>query len=267
MSTSPSRPVVESESPAIRLRGLRKSFGGHEVLKGVALDIRHGEVMSVLGRSGGGKSTVLRCVNLLERPTSGTIEIEGETIFADGAAVRGQNLVRLRRRVGMVFQNFQVFPHLTAAENVVLPLVHGAEVPEPEAVDQALRMLHRVGLADKALRTPDTMSGGEQQRVAIARALALNPVALLFDEPTSALDPESTREVLGVIKELAADGMTMVVVTHELGFARDVADRVAFFDDGVIVEEGDAQEVIGNPRHPRTRAFITGMETEPHTVH
>ena len=253
MEVSPDRQVI-------RLRGLRKSFGDHDVLKGVDLDVGHGEVMGILGRSGGGKSTVLRCVNLLERPTHGTVEVGGEVVCDHGKAVRGQELVRLRRRVGMVFQNFQVFPHLTAAENVVLPLVHGTGATEREAVGLALRMLSRVGLAHKASQTPDTMSGGEQQRVAIARALALNPIALLFDEPTSALDPESTREVLAVIRELAREGMTMVVVTHELSFARDVADRVAFFDDGAIVEYGDAHEVIGNPRHPRARAFMAGME-------
>jgi ABC-type polar amino acid transport system ATPase subunit len=243
----------------VRIRNLRKSFGDHVVLDGVDLDVRRGDVVSVLGRSGGGKSTLLRCINLLERPTSGRIEVAGQTAFDDGIQVRRQQLVALRRKLGMVFQSFHVFPHLSAAENVVLPLVHGAGVPEEEAIERALQMLALVGLSHKTLASPDKMSGGEQQRVAIARALALKPEALLFDEPTSALDPESTRDVLNVIRKLSSEGMTMVVVTHELAFAREVSDVAIFVDDGVIVEKGRPREVIDAPTHQRTRAFMAGM--------
>jgi polar amino acid transport system ATP-binding protein len=249
-----------AEAPhVVRIRDLRKSFGDHVVLDGVDLDVRRGEVVSILGRSGGGKSTLLRCINLLERPTSGRIDVAGHRVFDDGVRVRRQELVMLRRKVGMVFQSFHVFPHLSAAENVVLPLVHGAGVDEREAVTRALEMLALVGLSHKALASPETMSGGEQQRVAIARALALKPEALLFDEPTSALDPESTREVLDVIRKLSGEGMTMVVVTHELAFAREVSDTVVFVDNGVIVERGSPRQMIDAPVQPRTRAFMAGM--------
>jgi ABC-type polar amino acid transport system ATPase subunit len=243
----------------VRIRDLRKSFGDHVVLDGVDLDVRRGEVVSILGRSGGGKSTLLRCINLLERPTSGRIDVAGYRAFDDGVRVRRQELVALRRKVGMVFQSFHVFPHLSAAENVVLPLVHGAGVDERAAVRRAVETLALVGLSHKALAAPETMSGGEQQRVAIARALALRPEALLFDEPTSALDPESTREVLDVIRKLSGEGMTMVVVTHELAFAREVSDTVVFVDKGLIVEQGKPRQVIDAPRQARTRAFMAGM--------
>jgi ABC-type polar amino acid transport system ATPase subunit len=240
----------------IRVRDLRKSFGDHDVLGGVSIDVHGGEVVSVLGRSGGGKSTLLRCLNLLETPTSGSIEVDGTAIFRDRQLVRGAGLVRLRRQVGMVFQSFNVFPHLTAVENVVLPLVHGQRMAEGEAVRTALGFLDRVGLADRALEMPDRLSGGQQQRVAIARALALRPLVLLFDEPTSALDPQSTGEVLEIMRELSRDGMTMVVVTHEIAFARDVSDTVLFIDSGVVVEQGPPAAVLRTPRQPRTQEFL-----------
>jgi ABC-type polar amino acid transport system ATPase subunit len=248
--------VTSGSRCVIRVRDLKKSFGQHEVLRGVSVDVHSGEVVSVLGRSGGGKSTLLRCLNLLEVPTRGSIEVDGTAIFRDRQLARGAGLVRLRRQVGMVFQAFNVFPHLTAVENVVLPLVHGQKVREAEAVRTALEFLDRVGLADKVLEMPDRLSGGQQQRVAIARALALRPLVLLFDEPTSALDPQSTAEVLEVMRELSREGMTMVVVTHEIGFARDVSDTVLFIDQGVIVEQGTPAAVLRAPRQARTREFL-----------
>jgi ABC-type polar amino acid transport system ATPase subunit len=248
--------VTSGSRCVIRVRDLKKSFGQHEVLRGVTVDVHSGEVVSVLGRSGGGKSTLLRCLNLLEVPTRGSIEVDGTAIFRDRQLARGAGLVRLRRQVGMVFQAFNVFPHLTAVENVVLPLVHGQKVREAEAVRTALEFLDRVGLADKALEMPDRLSGGQQQRVAIARALALRPLVLLFDEPTSALDPQSTAEVLEVMRELSREGMTMVVVTHEIGFARDVSDTVLFIDQGVIVEQGTPAAVLRAPKQARTREFL-----------
>jgi ABC-type polar amino acid transport system ATPase subunit len=254
--------LVENEaSPdaheVIRIRQLCKSFGDREVLRGIDLTVHRGEVISVIGRSGSGKSTMLRCLNLLEHPTAGSIEVGGERIYGDGKAVSGRALVALRRRVGMVFQSLCLFPHLSAAENVALPLIRGLGVKEEDAIRRALDFLGRVGLADRALDLPRSLSGGQQQRVAIARALALRPLALLFDEPTSALDPESTADVLEVMRELSDDGMTMVVVTHELGFARDVSRRVAFIDGGSIVEIGPPDEVLRHPAHQRTRAFIS----------
>ena len=243
----------------IRVSDLRKSFGSHEVLRGVSVDIHAGEVVSILGRSGGGKSTLLRCLNLLEVPTAGTIEVDGKTIFKDRQLSRGHALVQLRRRVGMVFQAFNLFPHLTAVENVVLPLIHGQRMKEDDAVQTAMKFLDRVGLASKALELPERLSGGQQQRVAIARALALRPLALLFDEPTSALDPESTGDVLNVMRELSQEGMTMVVVTHEIGFARDVSDNVLFIDDGLIVEQGSPGVVLRAPKQNRTREFLRAV--------
>ena len=250
--------------PVIRVQDLRKSFGKHEVLRGVSLDVHAGEVVSILGRSGGGKSTLLRCLNLLEVPTLGLIEVDGTPIFKDRQLAKSGGLVQLRRRVGMVFQSFNVFPHLTAVENVVMPLIHGQRMSEADAVQTALKYLDRVGLEEKALEMPDRLSGGQQQRVAIARALALRPLALLFDEPTSALDPQSTGEVLKVMRELSQEGMTMVVVTHEIGFARDVSDTVIFIDEGVIVEQGPPSTVIRSPKQARTREFLmTVSETGP----
>lgn len=243
----------------IQVRDLRKSFGSHDVLRGVSVDVHAAEVVSVLGRSGGGKSTLLRCLNLLEVPTSGTIQVDGSDIFRDRQLARGRALVQLRRRVGMVFQAFNLFPHLTAVENVVLPLIHGQKMNESDAVRTAMKFLDRVGLSQKALELPDRLSGGQQQRVAIARALALRPLALLFDEPTSALDPESTGDVLNLMRELSQEGMTMVVVTHEIGFARDVSDIVLFIDDGLIVEQGPPGVVLRAPKQSRTREFLRAV--------
>jgi polar amino acid transport system ATP-binding protein len=243
----------------IRIRDLRKRFGRQVVLEGIDLDVNSHEVLAIIGQSGGGKSTLLRCINLLETPDGGSIEVDGAPVFGAKVRLSSHDLVNLRRKVGIVFQRFHLFPHLTAIENVTLPLIRGLGMGDVEAVDRASRMLNRVGLIHKALASPETMSGGEQQRVAIARALALQPRALLFDEPTSALDPESTGEVNAVIRELASGGMTMVVVTHELGFAEDVSDRVIFIDRGRIVEEGPPRQVLRNPRAERTRAFLTSF--------
>jgi ABC-type polar amino acid transport system ATPase subunit len=252
-STRSSR--AAGESPAVRIRSLRKSFDGRLVLGGIDLDVPVGRIVSIIGQSGGGKTTLMRCVNLLERPDSGSIAIGDETIFADGA-VTCRDLAKLRQRVGMVFQRFNLFPHLTAVENVVLAQMHAAAIREREAVERAVRLLTRVGLARRAMAYPERMSGGEQQRVAIARALALGPTVLLFDEPTSALDPESTGEVLRVMRELANDGMTMILVTHELPFAREVSDWVVFIDGGRIIEQGIAADVLDRPREARTAAYV-----------
>lgn len=268
MTTPIATATIDSSNSkcAIRVRDLHKSFGSHEVLRGVSLDIHAGEVVALLGRSGGGKSTFLRCLNLLEVPTLGTIEVDGSAIFKDRQLARGHALVQLRRRVGMVFQAFNLFPHLTAVENVVLPLLHGQKMQEADAVRTAMKFLDRVGLTGKALELPERLSGGQQQRVAIARALALRPLALLFDEPTSALDPESTGDVLNVMRELSQEGMTMVVVTHEIGFARDVSDNVLFIDDGLIVEQGPPGVVLRAPKQARTREFLRAVsQSGPHS--
>lgn len=253
-------PVTGSSAPnaagdvVVAIEGLGKVFDGRTVLDDVHLTVRRGGITAVIGQSGGGKTTLMRCVNLLERPERGTIDVAGERIVENGRVVC-KDLARLRRTVGMVFQRFNLFPHLTAVENVVLAQ-RRAGVPHAEALDRAVSLLRRVGLAHRGLAYPDQMSGGEQQRVAIARALALRPAVLLFDEPTSSLDPESTAEVLRVMRELSDDGMTMILVTHELTFARDVADWVVFVDGGGIVEEGTPAQVFGEPRQQRTRAFL-----------
>ncbi|MCW6511974.1 amino acid ABC transporter ATP-binding protein [Hyphomicrobiales bacterium BP6-180914] len=235
--------------------GLRKSFDGRLVLDDINLDVPSGQIVGIIGQSRGGKTTLMRCVNLLEQPEHGTITIGDETIFADGK-VACRDLAKLRQRVGMVFQRFNLFPHLTAVENVVLAQMHAAGIGERDAVACAVRLLTRVGLTKRAMAYPEQMSGGEQQRVAIARALALGPTVLLFDEPTSALDPESTGEVLRVMRELAADGMTMILVTHELPFAREVSDWVVFIDGGRIIEQGTAADVLDRPREARTAAYV-----------
>ena len=257
-TVAPAGDIARPPEVVIRIEGLRKSFGGHVVLDGIDLTIERRSIVSIMGSSGGGKTTLLRCMNLLERPDEGLIEIEGRPIFS-GKQLVHPNLAALRMSVGMVFQGFRLFPHLTAVENVVLAQTQVAKVPEKEAIERAVELLRRVGVAHRALAFPHDMSGGEQQRVAIARALALKPTVLLFDEPTSALDPESTGEVLKVMRELADQGMTMVVVTHEILFAREVSDRVIFIDKGSVIESGPPAEVINAPRNARTRAFLASL--------
>ena len=236
----------------IDVKNLHKSFGNHEVLKGVNEHIEKGEKVVVIGPSGSGKSTFLRCLNLLEEPTGGEIIFEGQNITAKDTDI---NLVR--RRMGMVFQQFNLFPHLTVRENIKLAPVKLKVMTDEEADKRALELLARVGLPDKADSYPAQLSGGQQQRIAIARALAMNPDVMLFDEPTSALDPEMVGEVLEIMKELADDGMTMVVVTHEMGFAREVATRVLFMDGGNIVEQNEPKEFFANPQHPRLNDFLS----------
>ena len=236
----------------IDVKNLHKSFGNHEVLKGVNEHIEKGEKVVVIGPSGSGKSTFLRCLNLLEEPTGGEIIFEGQNITAKDTDI---NLVR--RRMGMVFQQFNLFPHLTVRENIKLAPVKLKVTTDEEADKRALELLARVGLPDKADSYPAQLSGGQQQRIAIARALAMNPDVMLFDEPTSALDPEMVGEVLEIMKELADDGMTMVVVTHEMGFAREVATRVLFMDGGNIVEQNEPKEFFANPQHPRLKDFLS----------
>ena len=238
----------------IDVKNLHKSFGNHEVLKGVNEHIEKGEKVVVIGPSGSGKSTFLRCLNLLEEPTGGEIIFEGQNITAKDTDI---NLVR--RRMGMVFQQFNLFPHLTVRENIKLAPVKLKVMTDEEADKRALELLARVGLPDKADSYPAQLSGGQQQRIAIARALAMNPDVMLFDEPTSALDPEMVGEVLEIMKELADDGMTMVVVTHEMGFAREVATRVLFMDGGNIVEQNEPNEFFANPQHPRLKDFLSKM--------
>jgi polar amino acid transport system ATP-binding protein len=235
----------------IELRDVHKSFGPLEVLKGITASVEKSEVVCIIGPSGSGKSTILRCVNGLERYDSGDILVEGARVERDA-----RSIVAIRTRVSMVFQRFNLFPHRTAIENVVEGPIFVKREPRAEALERGRALLARVGLAEKADAYPAQLSGGQQQRVAIARALAMQPKAILFDEPTSALDPELVGEVLGVMRKLADDGMTMVVVTHEMGFAADVADRVLFIDGGVIVEQGAAKSVLNQPQHARTQDFL-----------
>jgi ABC-type polar amino acid transport system ATPase subunit len=256
------RRAAPAATPVIMIEGLLKSFDGRVVLDHIDLRVLPGTIVTIIGQSGGGKSTLLRCVNLLERPDRGTIEVAGEPVFA-GTRVVCRDLAKLRQSVGMVFQRFNLFPHLTAVENVMLAPTKSAGVSADQAMQTAVRLLRRVHLAHRGLAYPDQMSGGEQQRVAIARALALQPKVLLFDEPTSALDPESTREVLQVMRELSADGMTMMIVTHEVPFAHRISDTVVFLDGGRIIEQGTPAEVIDNPTHHRTRAFLETFDEEP----
>ncbi len=235
----------------IKITDLKKSFGDIHVLKGVNLTIKEKEVVVIIGPSGSGKSTLLRCINFLEEPTSGSIVFDG--IPLNGEA----NINEVRKEVGMVFQRFNLFPHMTVLENLVLAPMKVRGVARKEAEETAMMYLKKVGLVDKAKSYPDQLSGGQQQRVAIARALCMKPKALLFDEPTSALDPEMVNEVLDVMKSLAEEGMTMAVVTHEMGFAREVGDRVCFVDGGIILEEGDPEEIFGNPKEERTKLFLS----------
>ncbi len=240
------------ESPVmISIKGLTKSYGDLKVLKGIDLDVHRGEKVVVLGPSGSGKSTMLRCINALEDPDTGSINVDGVEVTD-----RRTNINRLREHLGMVFQRFNLWPHKTVLENVMLGQMVVSGRSTAAAKEKALKMLERVGLAAKADEYPVRLSGGQQQRVGIARALAMDPKVILFDEPTSALDPELVGEVLAVMKSLADEGMTMVVVTHEIGFAREVADHVVFMDGGVIVEEGRPDDVLVNPKEERTRAFL-----------
>lgn len=236
---------------AVSIRDLHKSFGDNVVLRGIDLDVHRGEVVVVLGPSGSGKSTMLRCVNLLETPTSGSIVFEGVDITG-----RGVDINKVRAKLGMVFQQFNLFPHLTAKKNVMIAQQKVLKRSREEAERIAVEELTKVGLADRVDFLPAQLSGGQQQRVAIARALAMNPQVMLFDEATSALDPELVRDVLGVMRDLAREGMTMIVVTHEMQFARDVADRVIFMDGGVIVEQGTPEQVFDHPQSERTRDFL-----------
>jgi polar amino acid transport system ATP-binding protein len=245
--------------PMVKLQGICKRFGDLEVLKGVDIDIAKGEVVCILGPSGSGKSTLLRCVNLLAPPEEGEIFIEGRDICkgpGSGTGEQSWELDFVRQRVGIVFQQFNLFPHKTALQNVTLAQETVLGRSRAEAREKATELLKRVGLGDKLNQYPETLSGGQQQRVAIARALAMDPHVMLFDEVTSALDPELVKEVLDTMRELGAEGMTMIVVTHEIGFAREVADRVVFMDGGVIVEEGPPAQVLESPREERTQRFL-----------
>ena len=246
----------------IELINIHKRFGDVEVLKDVSLAVKPGEVVCIIGASGSGKSTLLRCINYLEPPTAGRIIIDGEQVYysIENGKMKPypeSRIAQVRRRLGMVFQDFALFPHRTAIGNVMEGLIHGIRIERREAERRGLAMLGRVGLSDRAHHYPDELSGGQKQRVAIARSLAMSPVAMLFDEPTSALDPELVGEVLDVMKELSREGMTMIIVTHEMRFAREVADRVIFLDKGRIVEQGTPAEMFDAPRHERTRAFLT----------
>lgn len=241
----------QADRPVVRIEGLHKSYGATEVLKGIDLEVDRGEVVVVLGPSGSGKSTMLRCVNRLETPTSGRIWFEDTEITSPKT-----NINKVREHVGMVFQSFNLFPHLTAKKNIMLAQRKVLKRSKEEAEAVALKQLVRVGLAERADYLPAQLSGGQQQRVAIARALAMDPHVMLFDEATSALDPELVRGVLDVMRELARGGMTMMVVTHEMGFARDVADRVVFMDGGVVVEQGTPSKVFDSPESERTRSFL-----------
>ncbi|WP_434142156.1 ATP-binding cassette domain-containing protein [Leucobacter sp. gxy201] len=249
--TSGTVPVVVSGA-GITVSGLRKSFGPVEVLQGIDLEVAPGEIVSLIGPSGSGKSTILRCLNKLEEPTSGTVVVNGFDIMDAKVDIN-----EVRRSVGMVFQHFNLFPNMSVIENVMLAPVETGKRGKEEARKQALALLRRVGLEEKADARPSQLSGGQKQRVAIARALAMEPAILLFDEATSALDPEMVGEVLEVIRELAKTGITMVLVTHEMGFAREVCDKVVFLADGVVCEEGEPEQVFGNPQTPRLQEFLS----------
>jgi len=257
--------------PLLKVERLRKSFGTHEVLSGIDLAVNRGEVTCIVGPSGSGKSTLLRCLNYLERPSSGAVFLNGEPV---GLRWKGDRLYEMsfnqlsiqRQRMGMVFQSFNLFPHMTVLENLIEAPVLVKRVPRTQAIREAMDLLERVGMCERASYYPAQLSGGQQQRAAIARSLAMKPDVMLFDEPTSALDPELVGEVLAAMRQLADDGMTMVVVTHEMGFARDVADHLIFMDGGVIVEQGRPAEVLTSPQHERTRAFLYRVLNESQGV-
>ena len=267
------RPIVPPGQPLLEVEDLHKSFGSLQVLRGITTTILKGEVVVVIGPSGGGKSTFLRCLNLLETPTSGRIWFGGEEIVSGGSLrrdgtdrrlsrrARERNLDRYRSDMGMVFQRFNLFPHLTVLDNITMAPRLIRRAPAAAARAKAMELLERVGLPDKASAYPEQLSGGQMQRIAIARALAMEPRVMLFDEPTSALDPEMVGEVLAVMQELAANHMTMVVVTHEMNFARQVADRVLFLESGVILEEGPPSDIFTAPKNPRTRDFLGKLST------
>ena len=242
---------VKTDEALLQVRGLKKHVGHLEVLRGIDIDIHKGEVVAVIGPSGSGKSTFIRCLNRLEEPTAGEVIFEGQQINTKSA-----DIDKIRQKIGMVFQNFNLFSNMTIMQNITAAPINVKKIPKDQAEERALKLLDRVGLKDKAAEYPVRLSGGQRQRVAIARALAMDPDILLFDEPTSALDPEMVGEVLNVMKELAEDGMTMVVVTHEMGFAREVSDRVIFIDQGVIQEENEPKEFFANPKNPRLKDFL-----------
>lgn len=244
--------MADKADVKISVKNLKKNFGSLEVLKDISLEVTEGEVVVLIGPSGSGKSTLLRCLNQLEKATSGQIVIDGFDVTD-----KHTDINQVRKNIGMVFQHFNLFNHLNVLKNMTLAPVHLKTLSKEEAKDKAMQLLQRVGLADKAQAYPSQLSGGQKQRVAIARALEMNPDIMLFDEPTSALDPEMVGEVLAVMKELARDGMTMIVVTHEIGFAREVASRVIFMEGGYIIEEGTPEEVLDHPKEPRTIDFLS----------
>ena len=244
--------MTDIQSPLIETVDLKKNFNDLEVLKGISEKIYKGEVVCIIGPSGGGKSTFLRCLNMLEEPTSGEVYFEGEKLDP-----KNTNIDLHRQKIGMVFQQFNVFPHLTVMENITLAPTLEKKVPLEAAKENAMRLLKQVGLEDKANEYPRKLSGGQKQRLAIVRAMAMEPDVMLFDEPTSALDPEMVKGVLEVIRKLTDSGMTCVIVTHEMGFAREVADRVLFIDEGIVMEEGTPEELFNNPKNPRTKEFLS----------
>lgn len=235
----------------IQIKNIKKKYGKLEVLKDINLDIKKGEIVAILGPSGSGKSTLLRCINLLEQPNNGEIIFKGNNILDKQCDIN-----KIRQNIGMVFQNFNLFPNMSVLENIIMAPIKVNKITKEEAIKDAMELLNRVGLADKKDEYPNQLSGGQKQRIAIARALAMKPDVMLFDEPTSALDPEMVKEVLDVMKELANEGMTMAVVTHEIGFAREVANKVVFMDEGYILEEGEPKDIFYNPKHIRTKQFL-----------
>lgn len=265
--TTPAAPAATArlnDSALVQLRGVRKRFGTLEVLKGIDMDIHAGQVTCLLGPSGSGKSTLLRCINHLESINGGKITVDGETVGyrernGDLHELHPREVAKQRRKIGMVFQRFNLFPHKTALGNIMEAPVGVAHRPKRQVRQEAMHLLEQVGLVEWAHHYPAQLSGGQQQRIAIARALAMKPKIMLFDEPTSALDPELVGDVLGVMRDLAVNGTTMVVVTHEIGFARGVADNLVFMDDGVVVESGDPETIISNPQNPRTRGFLESV--------